>query len=53
MAAVLCLCLLPVGAAVDGDVTVKYDGVDEASGNIKGAAAGAETALYLQHPIPM
>ena len=35
MAAVLCLCLLPVGAAVDGDVTVKYDGVDEASGNIK------------------
>ena len=26
MAAVLCLCLLPVGAAVDGDVTVKYDG---------------------------
>ena len=41
MAAVLCLCLLPVGAAADGDVTVMYDGVDEASGDIKRSGGGS------------
>lgn len=54
MAAVLCLCLLPVGAAVDGDVTVKYmTALMKQAATSSGAAAGAETALYLQHPIPM
>ena len=47
MAAVLCLCLLPVGAAVDGDVTVKYDGVDEASGNIKRSGGGSRNGTVL------
>ena len=47
MAAVLCLCLLPVGAAVDGDVTVKYDGVDEASGNIKRSGGWSRNGTVL------
>ena len=47
MAAVLCLCLLPVSAATDGDVTVKYDGVDEASGNIKRSGGGSRNGTVL------
>ena len=47
MAAVLCLCLLPVGAAADGDVTVKYDGVDEASGDIKRSGGGSRNGTVL------
>ena len=47
MAAVLCLCLLPVGAAADGDVTVMYDGVDEASGDIKRSGGGSRNGTVL------
>ena len=47
MAAVLCLCLLPVSAAADGDVTVKYDGVDGASGDIKRSGGGSRNGTVL------
>ena len=47
MAAVLCLCLLPVGAAADGDVTVMYDGVDEASRDIKRSGGGSRNGTVL------